>query len=175
MARFQFSLQPVLDARHRVEQKKQREFAEIQARRQELEQQLRTYQSHLASDKSELRADLHGSIDVQALRLRAGASLHVMRKAQRIVLELAGVHKQLERARNDLLEASRQRRAVELLRDKRYEQWLAEQKRVEAAALDEMAVMRAGARPFGAAEIKDESEYGHESRVGSTVREEQWR
>lgn len=144
MARFRFSLQPVLDARQREEQQKQREVAEVERRRRDLEQALRDHQASLATDKSALRSELAGAIDVHALRLQAGASLHVMRKARRVVLELAGAHKQLERARSELLEASKRRRAVELLREKRYEQWLAEQRRAENAAADELAVMRAG-------------------------------
>ena len=50
------------------------------------------------------------------------------------------------------MEASRQRKAVELLRERRYEEWKQARDKAEAAALDELAVMRAGVEVgFGSA------------------------
>jgi flagellar export protein FliJ len=75
--------------------------------------------------------------------MHAAASLGVMRAAQRIVLELAGVHRKLDVARAQLIESARQRRAVEILRERRYQQWQTEINKAEADALDELAVIAA--------------------------------
>ena len=66
--------------------------------------------------------------------------------AQRTVLELAGLLRRLESARAELLEAAKRRKAVELLKDRRFEEWRSDQNRRELAAVDELAVMAAGRR-----------------------------
>ena len=143
MARFVFTLEPVLKARRRAEETLQRDVAGIERDRMRLEEILRGYQRNLVSNKDVLRDGLTGLIEVRDLRLQANASLQVMRRAQQIVLELAGVYKRLEAARTRLIEASRRRRAIEFVRDRRYEQWKAALNKAETAALDELAVIAA--------------------------------
>ncbi len=143
MARFVFSLQPVLKARRRAEEELQRDVAQIERDRMRLEDVLRGHQRSLVSDKSLLRAGLTGLIDVRDLRLQANCSRHIMRRAQQIVLELAGVYKRLEAARARLIEATRHRRAIELVRERRFEGWKAAINKAETAALDELAVIAA--------------------------------
>ena len=77
------------------------------------------------------------------VRRQASTALDLVARAQQAVLRLAGVHKQLDVARLELLEATTRRKAVESLKDKRFEEWKAEQARKENAALDEWVVMRA--------------------------------
>ena len=74
----------------------------------------------------------------------AGAAGSVRQRGA--VVRLAGVHQRLDAARLALIKATAARRGVEVLRERRYEAWKREQDRAEAAALDELAVMRA-ARP----------------------------
>lgn len=143
---FSFKLDPVLEARRRAEQAEQRAVAQIERQRLAMEQDLRRQQAAIAEGKHTLRGSLIGSIDMTGLRLRAGSSLHMLRRAQQIVLQLAGLHKQLETARGRLIEATRSRRALELLRERRYRQWKAAIEKAETNALDELAVMRAGRR-----------------------------
>ena len=125
------------------EQAHQRTVAEIERERLALEDTLRRHQEHLSEGKSSLRSNLVGRIDSGTLRMHAAASLGVMRAAQRIVLELAGVHRKLDVARAQLIESARQRRAVEILRERRYRQWQTEINKAEADALDELAVIAA--------------------------------
>ncbi|MEE9129509.1 MAG: flagellar FliJ family protein [Phycisphaerales bacterium] len=143
MARFVFSLEPVLKSRRRAEETFQRDVAGIERERMRLEEILRGHQRSLVSNKDVLRAGLTGLIEVRDLRLHANSSLQVMHRAQQIVLELAGVYKRLEAARTRLIEASRRRRAIEFVRDRRYEQWKAALNKAETAALDELAVIAA--------------------------------
>jgi flagellar protein FliJ len=142
-ARFKFTLEPLLRARILQEQAHQRMVAIIERERIALEETLRRQQANIAEGKQALRGHLVGPIDSTILRMHAGASLGVMRAAQRIVLELAGVHRRLDAARADLIESARQRRAVELLRDRRYLQWQAELNKAETDAIDELAVIAA--------------------------------
>jgi len=143
MAKFRFKLDPLLRARRIEEREKQRAVAEVERERRELEDRLRNMQQQITAGKHDLRGRLTGLIDPGALRQQARNSLNLSRSAQRIVLELAGVHRRLDAAREELVEAMRRRRAVELLRDKRYEQWLAEQEKADVAMIDELAVQSA--------------------------------
>jgi len=159
LARFIFKLEHVLEQRLRAERDRQVVFAGIDRERVALESQIRGHQHALVGYKRDLRGALAGdqpteelagaAITLPDVRLQAGASLMVMGKAQSAVLQLAGVHKRLEIARGELLEAARARRAVELLREQRYTQWKRDLDRKEAAELDDLSVMRAG-RDHGA-------------------------
>ena len=75
------------------------------------EERIRRKQQSLAAGKLDLRGELSGMLQIAALRGHAASTLRLMRDAQRIVLELAGVHNRIEASRSRLLEAARQRRA----------------------------------------------------------------
>lgn len=146
MPRFRFQLQAVLDARLRAEREEHRRVAEMETARRRLEDGLRRRQSQIGEARSQLRGRLEGRIDASSLRGQANASLAEMRDAQRVVLELAGIHRRLETLREGLRAASRARRAVEILKERRFEAWRREQDRREQAELDEMAVIRGSRR-----------------------------
>ncbi|MCP4068103.1 MAG: hypothetical protein GY741_07470, partial [Phycisphaeraceae bacterium] len=120
--------------------------AEMETARRRLEDGLRRRQSQIGEARSQLRGRLEGRIDASSLRGQANASLAEMRDAQRVVLELAGIHRRLETLREGLRAASRARRAVEILKERRFEAWRREQDRREQAELDEMAVIRGSRR-----------------------------
>jgi flagellar export protein FliJ len=143
MAKFVFRLDPLLKARRRAEEDAQRAVAQLQRQRMALEDTLRRYQQRITHGKEALRGALAGSIDMRALRLEAGASLHLIRKAQQVVLQLAGLGKRQESARATLIEARKRRRALELLRERRFEQWKTRLAKAETAQLDELATAAA--------------------------------
>lgn len=146
MPRFRFALEGLLTARRAAEQQHQRAVAEIERERMTLEDRLRSQQSSIAASRRSLRDSLVGVLDAQMLRLHAASSIQQMRQGQRMALELAGVHKRLELARQSLVEASRARRAIELLRERRFAQWKAALDKAEADTLDELAVIAAARR-----------------------------
>ncbi|MAC18365.1 MAG: hypothetical protein CMJ23_01575 [Phycisphaerae bacterium] len=145
MPRFRFELQAVLDARKRAEDLRRREVATLEMERRDLEAGIRGRQQSIVDSREETREGLVGAIHPDRLRASANASLAMMRDAQRSVLELAGIHRRLETARGTLKEASRDRRAIELVRERRFETWKSEIERREQSALDEIATIR-GAR-----------------------------
>ena len=113
--------------------------------RRRLEDGLRAQQARIGESREQLRGRLLGPIDANTLRGQANASLAGMRDAQRVVLELAGIHRRLQGVVEELRAASRDRRAVEILKERRFEAWRREEDQREQAELDEMAVIR-GAR-----------------------------
>ncbi len=94
-------------------------------------------------DSKRLMADgLVGKVDLTRVGQFARYSGHAAQRARQIVVRLAGVEKQITAARQTLLDASRQRKALELLRDKHEARWRYEQDRKETLRLDELATGR---------------------------------
>lgn len=142
MPRFRFELQAVLEQREMIEQQKQKAVAELEAHRLDIEAVIRAHQRTIADERAEQRTLLEQGRVMDA-RAQAASTGRISAMAQRSVLELSGVHARLQVARAELLEAAKRRKAVELLKERRFELWKLEQNRREAAALDELAVMQA--------------------------------
>jgi len=145
MAKFTFPLQPLLKIRTQAEHTAQRALGEQQRELVRLEDMLRTQQGRLTQSSHDMRGRLVGRLDVNELRLFAASSVTGSRDANRIVLEMAGVHKRVEAAREQLLEARQKRMAIEQLRERRYEEWKARINKAEDELLDEIAC-RAGSQ-----------------------------
>src|SRR5690349_7684996 len=133
MARFRFQLETVLRHRRMIEREKQSAVAELETQRVRLENGIRDCQRAVAREKGELTGRLTEA-DLRGARWQAAAAMRLIAAAQRAALELAGVLKRLEFARADLLEAAKRRKAVELLRERRFEEWRLDQNRREMAA-----------------------------------------
>lgn len=149
--RFHFRLQPVLELRERTEQQHQRRVAEIDTERLAHEQTLRGIQAELAQARESLRsrlkspsADADVSEGFAGVRLQANAALHCSLRAQRAAIELAGTLRRLDAARAELMKASADRKAVQMLKDKRRAEHAAADRKREASDLDELMVMRLG-------------------------------
>ena len=139
MTRFTFKLEPLLKVRRAEERRHQVAVAEVANRIHALEEEIRRGQAQIAVARDELRSGLTGTLHAHELRMHATAALQHLRRTQRLLPDLAANHRELEAVRADLVEAARRRRAIELLREQRYERWKGEQQKLENAALDELA------------------------------------
>lgn len=144
MPTFRFKLDPVLEQRRRQEEDEQRHVAEVERERVALEERIRAYARAIQQEREDLREQLSTGGDLRAARLQANASLDLTNKANRAVLELAGVHKRLDAARLRLLEAMTRRKGLEVLRERAEQRFRDDLKRRESAELDELVVMRHG-------------------------------
>jgi len=140
---FRFKLEPLLTARKQDERSAQLAVATLERQRMALEDTLRRHQQNVTVGKQELRDRLVGELDMPVMRDHAVSTVQILRLADRIVLQLAGAYRQIEQARAILIEATKRRRAVELLRERRFAQWRRGLQRAEDAALDELAVQQA--------------------------------
>jgi flagellar export protein FliJ len=144
MPRFKFRLQPVLDQRAREERDKQLVVAGLERERLALESRIRECQLMMEDERAALSSALGSGqrVDLQSVKMQAGASLKHNFEAQRTVLELAGVFKKLGLARQELAAAAARRKAVELLRDQQYDAFKRALDKKESHDLDELSVMR---------------------------------
>lgn len=135
----------VLEQRQRVERVRQRNVAQIQSQRVELEARIRAMRDSLTIIRQDLRcaltpdASAGDAVDPRTVRLQAGASLHAQLHVQSLAIELSGVLTRLDRARGELKEAAARRRAVDLLLSRRRAEARRIQERRESVELDEIS------------------------------------
>lgn len=149
MARFEFKLEPLLRQRKAVEDQCQRDLAKIMRQRMILQNQLRSIQQTITQSKRDLSHGLIGRVDLDQIAQFSRYSGQVTQRAHALVIKLAAVEKMIDKARAQLTQAMRDRQALQLLRDRRYEQWRLRQQRLESAQLDEMAVQRYAREAMG--------------------------
>lgn len=156
MKPFVFKLQPVLDQREREERDKRAALARFERLRVELENRIRGYQESIVRAKRDVHeqsmeptGDGSMRVDVRSMRLQMNAALQMKGKAQMLVVRLAELNKDLEKARKALAEARARRRAVEILKEKAHEAWKRERDRREARELDDINSLRAAREAMG--------------------------
>jgi flagellar FliJ protein len=148
MAKFVFTLQPVLDHRLLIEEQRQRELGALLQQKNAKLSRLREMQGEISQSRRSLGDGLTGAVNMQEVSAFAGFSLQVRARAQDLVMELARLEKQIEAARGRLLEATQARKALELLHDKQLALWRRRQERREAAELDDLTAGQYTRRMF---------------------------
>lgn len=142
MARFVFRFETLLDQRRRLEDERQRDLAKLLRQRMIFEDELGRIQQTITQSKHEMAGALVGKVDLSAVASFARFSGQAAQRAREIVIRLAALQNQVNAARQKLLEATRARRALELLRDRHLQQWKKHQQRREARQIDELNSQR---------------------------------
>jgi len=146
MQAFQFRFQTVLRQREAIEQLKQRAFAQLMHERNAKFSQLRVMQETISSSKRQAAGGLVGTVDLNAIAGIARYSASCALRGNALVREIAEMENLVEQARNELVEASKNRKALELLRDRQRQEWELEQRRMEAKRLDEQTTQAYAAK-----------------------------
>ncbi len=148
MKKFVFTLQPVLDQRQRVEDEKQQIVAQRRRSLDEAEGELGRLNNEFRKSSERLRT-AHRGLSAEELRLHYA---HLSFLDRTIVAQIQIVAERrvaLDRARADLLAASKERKVVEKLKDRRHEAYVAEAARIEQNALDDSNARRHARRIVG--------------------------
>lgn len=150
MAVFRFALQPVLNQRQRTEEERLVAVAELDRQRIDIEDQIRVLQGRIEFERGELRSGLDATVQIAAIRMQASASLHAVAEAQKLVFRLAGLQQRIKVARARLAEAIAARKALELLKERRFAEWKAVLNRREDRMLDDVGTFGAIRSGWGA-------------------------
>jgi len=142
MANFSFKLDPVLSQRRAEEDRCQQDLAKSLRQRMILRDQLRLMQQTITQSKGRLSDGLVGRVDVDRVLQFARYSGQTTQRAHAFVARLSGIEKQIQAARQKLMGAVRARKALEMLRDRRYRQWKQGMQRRVDAQLDDLALQR---------------------------------
>lgn len=141
--RFKFPLQPVLDQRERVEEQKQQVVAQRRRSLDDAEAELASLNDQFRENSDALRSS-HRGFDAEELRMHYAHLSYLDRVILAQIRVVAERRVMLDRARADLLGASRDRQVVEKLKERRHEAFVIEEMRVEQNELDDANARRHG-------------------------------
>jgi flagellar FliJ protein len=136
MKKFRFTLQPLLEHRRRAEEERQQVVAQRQRALDLAEGELQRLNEQFRESSNALRSN-HRGFDSEELRLHYA---HLQFLDRTIVAQIGVVAERrvaLDRARNDLLAASKERKVVEKLKERRREAHAVEEARLEQNELDD--------------------------------------
>jgi flagellar FliJ protein len=139
---FRFRLQTILDVRKIIEDKILIDFSEHQKVVRQEQENLQTIHQQKSGIMDEMRGLQGKKVSVteiadNALRMKA------CRKSEEIQTErLREATEKAEKKREELLEASKKRKAMEILKAKKLDQYQFDQNMKEQSDIDEMAIVR---------------------------------
>lgn len=134
--KFSFTLQPVLDHRKRIEDQKQQSLATRQQAWEDARRELDRLNDEFRSNSRELR-ERHNAFDVEELRLRYAHLQFLDRMIDAQIKVVAERQVALDRARKELIAASKNRKVVDKLKERRKLAYTAEELRFEQIELDD--------------------------------------
>ncbi|MDQ6930294.1 MAG: flagellar export protein FliJ [Candidatus Eremiobacteraeota bacterium] len=138
---FKFALQPVLEHRKRIEEERQQELAAAQSALNAAMVELRDLNQQFRATSVSLR-EAHGSFDGEQLRLHY-AHLEFLDRAVSIAQALVSQRKlEHEEVRLRLLEAAKEKKALEKLKGRRKEAHALAQRQYEQNEMDDSNARR---------------------------------
>jgi len=138
MAQFKFELQDVLRQRKNVEQIAQRDVALAVQAMVGLENQLKRLDESVRGVTDDVRANhLVGELDVSFITAHRRYLRGMERAALDLARQIAEAKAKVDKAQALLIEAAKQRKTMEKLRDREEERWRQTQATRENAAVDE--------------------------------------
>jgi flagellar FliJ protein len=146
---FKFKLQTILNLRKTLEEKVLLEFSDEQKRLGRENDRLQTIRSNKMALTDELR-DIKGKVvNISEITMNADGIV-LYRKQEEIQREqVKEAVKRVDLKREALFEAMKQRKSMEKVKSRRFEQHLAETDLLERTAIDEMVIVRHNRRKQG--------------------------
>jgi flagellar FliJ protein len=141
MQKFRFALEPVLDQRRRIEEAKQQTLAQRMQEVHAAEEALRGLNGRYKEHSTALR-ERHQGMATEDLRLHY-AHLEYLDRAITTQHAVLGQRKAAaERARLELVEASKERQVIEKLKERKHAEFVANAGRLEQNELDDSNARR---------------------------------
>lgn len=140
MKRFRFRLQRLLDIRDQIRDEARQELARRNLELAQQESILRGLQEELGG----LRVKQDGIFTAGELQLAGVYAVRVQQMIEQQLLMVAQAAKSVAEARERYVQANKDARALELLQDKKREEYREEVLKEEVRQLDEVATQRAG-------------------------------
>jgi flagellar FliJ protein len=140
--RFHFRLEPLLHLRSALEKEAERSLARALQEEQALERQIEAIALARAASFESRRSEAGRYVDVQGWRDAERHLVSLERKEHQARADLELAQGRTEACREALRRAHRDRLSLERLKERRKLQHDQDQDRLEAAQIDELAVMR---------------------------------
>ncbi|MCR5302070.1 MAG: flagellar export protein FliJ [Lachnospiraceae bacterium] len=144
MARFRYRMQNILNVKEKLETQARNEFAIAAAHEREEEAKLNALKERRDGYESVLRGMVGEDLDIKAIK-EAEEALEVIKyHVSQQSLNLTAARQELEVARQKLTAAMQDRKTHERLKEKQFEQFVAEEAAKESKEIDELVSYRHG-------------------------------
>lgn len=140
MRRFSFRLQRVLDIREQFRDELRQELVRKNHERDEELQVL----ARLEQESLQIKIEEGGTYSASELVMFGAYSVRLKQLMEQQQQRVAAAIKQVEEAKERYIEASKEAKALEMLRQKRREEYTEQQLKEEGRQLDELAIQRIG-------------------------------
>ena len=143
MRRFAFRLESVLRLRDRLEEQARVRVAQANEARNRAERSVYECYAAIEAETRKLREkESSGEVDIDYVMRSGGYILYLRIRLGNLFKKLQEAEVELEKERQALVQARRDKRSLELLRERCHKRWLSEASREEQAEFDEMAAGR---------------------------------
>lgn len=156
MARFRYSMQSLLNIKLKMETQAKQEFSAAKAICEEEEERLQGlydrkafYEREAVSLLEGMKEDDHWCLDLQAIKDSREAIRCMEDRITDQQVRVDAAQRALEQARVKLTSVMVERKTHETLRDKAFEQFLADEKRQESKEIDELTSYTYGQKAKG--------------------------
>lgn len=136
---FQFSLQTVLEVRERFEKIKYKEYSQELLQKQEIENEKTEREGSLHRAASNADRNRASSLTTMPLQLHDQFRRRMRDEITLLDERMQEQNEAVEQKRQELVEARRSHKALEILRDKEWKRHQANEARRERAVMDEIA------------------------------------
>ncbi|MBF0278012.1 MAG: flagellar export protein FliJ [SAR324 cluster bacterium] len=134
-----FSLQTALDVRERIEKLKQKEFAEQLQIAQEIKSRIDACDSELQQSRHEVNQMKNRGFTIGHLQFHDQFKKRIAQQTEVLEQQLVEQNELLEVNQKNLLKATQDRRALEILKEKELTRAREKQERTERTEMDEIA------------------------------------
>ncbi len=138
MARFRFPMQSILDIKYKLETQAKQSFAAAQAALLSEEEKLQNLCGRKAGYEEKARSLLSGSLNVMDIEENKTAIIVLDGYIAEQTREVELARRKVERRREDMAAAMRERKTYETLRENAFQEFLAEENRAEGKMVDEL-------------------------------------
>lgn len=142
MNKFNFKLQPVLHHRQTKEDLIKKELAEIKLLFEKEQALLSELKDKLAGLQDEFRGKQRLSFDPAEAVAYASCIEKTNHQIEEQLIKLTKIAKEMRKTQERLLEAAKDKKVLEKLYDKKYEEFKQEFEKTEQALIDELATVR---------------------------------
>lgn len=142
---FKFELQPVLALKEKLEDHKKRELGIANTKQEKLVNEKALLMSLHDGAYDEIRKQNAEKIDVNTLKQFNYYTAHLNKVIEKKDLEIVKATQEVHEKRNELLEAVKQRKILENLKEIKFEQFRDEELKAENQIVDEIVSYKYGA------------------------------
>lgn len=143
---FQFKLQSVLDYRLNQEEKALHEFSDIKRYLEEQKAVLQSLENERAVLVNELRNLRQATLQAEDISVTLRYIETLREREARQIKTIEQIAEQVEKKRKDLVEAVKNRKVMENLKDKQAEEYIKDLNETERKNMDEISILKFGRR-----------------------------